>query len=226
MVNHNRDDKLDYCEADNVSISMDITIDLDLVGVILSANSAITKMMMTTITMMTALIEMALLMKMMMQLIKKSLKRCFSKIWRFLYYDFEEEHPVKREDGFAFNILLGSPSHQISQPITLLYHHFSSILVTCKFFFLISNTDDEVFIIDEVFKYILPYNLFFAMFSSYTNHAPPPDCNRQIICCFLCQMHHHVGLLHPPMAQQPRYARIYILDIAEATQRRCRNDDV
>lgn len=135
MVNHNRDDKLDYCEADNVSISMDITIDLDLVGVILSANSAITKMMMTTITMMTALIEMALLMKMMMQLIKKSLKRCFSKIWRFLYYDFEEEHPVKREDGFAFNILLGSPSHQISQPITLLYHHFSSILVTWKFFF-------------------------------------------------------------------------------------------
>lgn len=38
MVNHNRDDKLDYCEADNVSISMDITIDLDLAGVILSAN--------------------------------------------------------------------------------------------------------------------------------------------------------------------------------------------
>lgn len=88
---------------------MDITIDLDLVGVILSANSAITKMMMTTITMMAALIEMALLMKMMMQLIKKSLKRCFSKIRRFLYYDFEEEHP--REKTVSPSIYCSAAHH-------------------------------------------------------------------------------------------------------------------
>lgn len=57
------------------------------------------------------------------------------------------------------------------------------------------------------------------MVSAHANLPPPPGCVSGHI-------YHNAGPLHPPLDQQLRHAQIYVLDLAEATHRRCRNGEV